>query len=314
MAESKSIFLTVDGGTTNTRITLVKNGEIRDTVKLPVGAGRGRDALAAALKEAIPAFLEQHGLRESDVTSIIASGMITSEYGLCRLEHLVIPAGVKELHDGMHETVIDEITSIPFVFIRGVKTACRSLADADMMRGEETELFGLIDPAFGDCVYVLPGSHSKLIRVDERGRIVAFSTMLTGEMNAVLAQNTILRDAVDIRTSELDADYLQKGYEACLENGLNHTLFRVRILKNLFGAEPSAAYSFYLGAVLCGEIEQIRRSGATTVVLGGQKHLRRAMATLLESCSAQRVILLSDETVSGSTAVGAMRIYRGTEE
>ena len=310
MADLKNIFLTVDGGTTNTRITLVIEDQIKDTVKLPVGAGQGRDALAAALKEAISTFLRGHDLREKNVTRIIASGMITSEYGLCKLDHLVIPVGMKELHDGMHETVIEDITTIPFVFIRGVKTACKSFADADMMRGEETELFGLIDPTYGDCMYVLPGSHSKLIRVDEQGKIVSFATMLTGEMNAVIAPNTILRDAVDIKNADLDLNYLLQGYEACRENGLNHTLFRVRILKNLFGAEPSARYSFYLGAILCGEIEQIRKSGVDTVVLGGQKHLRAAMAALLEQCTTQTVILLSDEVVAASTAKGALKIYQ----
>ena len=81
-------------------------------------------------------------------------------------------------------------------------------------------------------------------------------------------------------------------------------------LKNLFGAEPSARYSFYLGAILCGEIEQIRKSGVPTVVLGGQKHLRAAMAALLEHCTTQTVILLSDEVVAASTAKGALKIYQ----
>ena len=41
-------YLTVDGGTTNTRIYLVRNGRVEDTQKLSVGARNGADALKKA--------------------------------------------------------------------------------------------------------------------------------------------------------------------------------------------------------------------------------------------------------------------------
>ena len=55
--------------------------------------------------------------------------------------------------------------------------------------------------------YVLPGSHSKLIHVDGAGRIVDFTTMLTGEMIAALSQNTILKDAVYLAGTRLDESW-----------------------------------------------------------------------------------------------------------
>ena len=53
---------------------------------------------------------------------ILASGMITSEFGLCLLEHLIAPCGMGELAASMHEVVLEDISKIPFVFARGVKT------------------------------------------------------------------------------------------------------------------------------------------------------------------------------------------------
>ena len=62
------------------------------------------------------------------------------------------------------------------VIVPGVKTEGETIADADMMRDEETELIGLMEHLESAAVYVLPGSHSKLIHVDDAGRIVDFTT------------------------------------------------------------------------------------------------------------------------------------------
>jgi len=77
--------------------------------------------LITEIKMAINYLLKQNFMSEEDVICILASGMITSEFGLCNLEHIKAPAGISELHNTMHKTVLKEITDIPFAFIRGVK-------------------------------------------------------------------------------------------------------------------------------------------------------------------------------------------------
>ena len=92
-----SYYLCVDGGTTNTRVCLCRSHELLDTVRLPLGARAGIDGTAPlkeALKEAIAALLARFSLQESNVVRILASGMITSEFGLCSLSHIPAPAGV----------------------------------------------------------------------------------------------------------------------------------------------------------------------------------------------------------------------------
>ena len=200
-------YVTVDGGTTNTRVTLVRDGRVCDTVKIALGARKsmeGTGELKAAIRDAISSLLARSGLAPTDVSRILASGMITSEYGLCPLPHAEAPAGIRELHDSMHEILLPDVSEIPFVFIRGVKQLGTSVADTDMMRGEESELYGITDGTEGKTLYVLPGSHSKLIETDGEGRISRFSTMLTGEMLAAVATGTILKDAVDLSVSEFD--------------------------------------------------------------------------------------------------------------
>ena len=303
-------YITVDGGTTNTRVSLVCDKAIVDTKKLRLGVGdRDIESLKSALRFAIAELLSSHHVAEREISRILASGMITSEYGLCNLPHVTVPVGIVELHESMYETVLPDVSPIPFVFIRGVKTECTDLCNADMMRGEETELMGILDADDGNTVYVLPGSHSKLIWVDRDGRISNIRTMLTGEMVAALSQHTILSDAVDMESASMDEQALLDGFRYCLEHGINEALFKVRILKNLISAEPSRRYGFFLGAILCGEVQEIVKSRASKIVVSGQSQLSKAIYEILKVCSRQTVVLLDGEAVAASTARGAVKIY-----
>jgi len=312
-----SIYITIDGGTTNTRLSLIKDGAYLGSVKSNVGARRsidGKDLLKKEIASGIRQLLQNHALQEKDVSCIIASGMITSEFGLCQLEHLQTPAGLAELHAGMQRMELAEITSIPFFFIRGIKVCAENFEKFDVMRGEETELMGIWEEAYGDCIYVLPGSHSKVIKVDQEGRVVDFFTMLTGEMIGALSSQTILKDAVDLSASEICEKYLLSGYDYAVREGINKALFKVRILKNFFGCDRNAVYSFFLGAVLSAEIGSIIGDGAQSVVIGGRKQIRQAMAILLNHRSDKRVVLLDDLSVERSTALGAIRIYQNDSQ
>jgi len=77
------MIIAIDGGTTNTRLTLMDGGKIIKKYKLNVGA---RDK---SLAEAV-----RGGLAEvmcPAVTRIAASGMITSDAGLFSLPHIAAP-------------------------------------------------------------------------------------------------------------------------------------------------------------------------------------------------------------------------------
>ena len=305
-------YITIDGGTTNTRINLIKDCKMVDSVKLNVGARTGIDdnaGLKKAIKDGINKILENNRIEKSDIKKILASGMITSESGVCKLDHIVTPAGISELNKSMYEVVINEISDIPIVFIRGVKTECKTLETADMMRGEETELMGIMSDDDGECAYILPGSHSKIIYTDSKGRIESFSTMLTGEMIASISQNTILKDAVDLSVSDMDEEYLMKGYTYCKNKGINEALFKTRVLKNLFGCNKEQTYSYFLGVILYNEIAQVIASGAGKIIIGGKSQIKSAMAYILKKVSDKKVICLDDEKVDMSTSLGMIKVY-----
>ena len=305
-------YITIDGGTTNTRVSLVCDGAVRKNLKIPFGARVGMDgteSLRGAIRDAIGALCREFGLAERDLHRILASGMITSEYGLCCLPHVMAPAGISELHATMHETVLSDISAVPFVFIRGVRILGSSVADTDMMRGEESELIGLMSESDGECLYILPGSHSKLVETDKEGRITRFASTLTGEMIASLSSGTILKDAVDLSVSEYDDDALLAGCRYALEKGLSEALFKVRVYKNFFGASKVEAYSFFLGAVLSSEIGAILKSPLRRIVIGGRAQIKNATAALLRALSDKEIVTLSAEAVDLSSTLGVIRIY-----
>lgn len=301
-------YITIDSGTTNTRIVLVKNGKIIDTQKFNVGAKKSignNEVLKQTIKKAIKEILFNNNLHPKDIEKVLACGMITSEFGLVNLPHMKTPIGSGDLNAMMHETVLEDVSGIPFVFIRGVKCQTESFENCDMMRGEETELMGILK---GEGLYILPGSHSKIINVDDKGKITNFKTMLTGEMIAALSENTILKDAVSM-DSDLDNDYLLKGYEFCKQNGINNSLFKVRILKNMFKGEASQVYSFFLGVVLHSEVEYILAQKPKRVIISGKKQLKEALAVILKSVSSLEIEQITDIEADYASTFGLIKIY-----
>ncbi len=304
-------YIAIDGGTTNTRICLVKNSKVIDILKFNVGARLGienKKILENTIKKGIEEILKRNSLKEQDISKILASGMLTCEFGILQLDHIETPVGIKELHDSMVEITLEKISPIPFVFIRGVKTSCTNIDNADMMRGEESELIGLADD-IKSCVFILPGSHSKIIQTDNEGRISEFTTMLTGEMISSISGGTILKDAVDLETSCLNEEYLLLGYEYCVENGINKSVFKTRVLRNMFSKTKSEVYSFFLGVLLCDEIKQIIKSNPEKIIIGGRKQIRDAIFKILYHKLDCEICCISDDVVENANSLGMVRIY-----
>lgn len=304
-------FLVIDGGTSNTRIYYVRNEEILDVFRIPFGVRVSIDEpgkLPWAVKRGVDELNQRHGKADC----ILAAGMITSELGLYQLPHLVLPAGIRELHKGMARVSLPEIADIPFYFIPGLKEKSEVFTECDMMRGEECEIIGLMRPEDGNCAYVLPGSHSKLVYVDQNGKVVHFTTMLTGEMIAALSSGTILKSSVDLKQPIKEASLL-KGCQTAREMGLNAALFKARIMDTLFRADPADIYSYFLGAVLWGEMEQLIRSDAPKIILAGQQQLAKASARILKALSDKRVILADEELAQNANVRGMLRIFAYSE-
>ena len=104
-------ILTLDMGTSSTRIALHYN-EIFDEIRGDFGARyslfEGKNALYARTKELICEILQRNSLSECDVEYIVASGMATSEMGLCEVAHKPISADVYTISKELTKKLLPE--------------------------------------------------------------------------------------------------------------------------------------------------------------------------------------------------------------
>ena len=145
----------------------------------------------------------------------------------------------------------------------------------DVMRGEETQLFGalrLLGPDTADGCYVLPGTHSKWVRL-QGGRITELRTYMTGELFALLRQHGTLAsamqtpeavDAAGMRHDSVagDAEFLRGVAEAATGPVLTHALFGARARVVTGGLAPGAASAYVSGLLIGAEWADAQRQAS----------------------------------------------------
>lgn len=303
-------YITIDGGTTNTRLRLVKDYLVVAEFRLSLGARDcivGNENYKNTIKERIKELLIAGNMEEKDIRAIIISGMLTSELGLCNLPHIAAPAGIKELHSSMKLMDVG-ISSIPCYFIPGVKIQSENMYEIDMMRGEECEFIGISDQLAPSSVCIMPGSHSKHVFSDERKRISSFRSFLSGEMIYALSQSTILSKSVDLSITNLDEGALLSGYDCVRKLGINRALFQTRIIDKILGYSTEKLYSFFLGAILCEEVESLTNC-KKQIYICGQRSIRKAMIFLIKNRLSISAIEIGDSESELATAQGAIKIF-----
>ncbi len=309
-------IIALDGGTTNTRLTLMEDGKIVNRKKLSVGIRDGKEALTAELHGGISEFLAELRMSESDIEVIAASGMVTSELGLYTVPHTVAPAGKTELKERAVRVNLPDICGIPFAFIPGVKTFAdtkMSLADMDIMRGEEAETVAILDRMNlenGTVTLILPGSHMKIVTC-ESGRITAFTTTMTGELSRAAAENTILKNTIgDVFFKDIDKDALKSGFALCDDIGVAAALFKLRVAGNFRGDDTRTVYSMLLGIILHDDVKAVAKKTCDTILIGGSDPFRTAYLTLLEG-AASTVAEVPEELAENAAAYGAWAVAVG---
>lgn len=319
--------MAIDGGTTNTRVRILQDDRILSQVSSPVGVrntaitGSKKD-LVEGIRQAIIAALRSARIEEKDLHLVAASGMITSNIGIYEIPHVSTPAGIDQLAAASRRVKIPELMELPILFIPGVKNDCAATLDTenleamDIMRGEETEAIGILELTSlkGPLTMVLPGSHTKIVTVNEHNQISGCLTTMGGEIYSTLATNTILADSIpSTLISELDVDMILKGAALSRKVGLTRGCFSVRIMSQFLTVAAEKRADFLLGVVLGQDLIAIKNSLACEVhwqgeiIIGGPAPLRHALYYLLaaEPDMQGRIILLDDKTVEMSTAVGA---------
>ena len=134
-------------------------------------------------------------LNAPDALALIA-GMAGSRQGWVEAPYCACPAGLDEVAARLAWIEAGRIALVPGL-------SCERAGVPDVMRGEETQVFGALRLLGVDRgTLVLPGTHSKWVRV-EAGRIVEFATLMTGEFYALLRRHSILARTLPASEGEI---------------------------------------------------------------------------------------------------------------
>jgi 2-dehydro-3-deoxygalactonokinase len=147
-------------------------------------------------------------------------------------------------------------------------------AEADVMRGEETQAMGLL--AGGgelrqDATLLLPGTHSKHINV-KVDAIVDFTTYMTGELFALLCVHGILKHSIALPSklgdSARTSAFRDGVFHARQRVALSGALFAVRANHLLHGVHPEAGAWFLSGLLVGAEvIDALESSPSETPII-----------------------------------------------
>ncbi|MCB0324405.1 MAG: 2-dehydro-3-deoxygalactonokinase [Bdellovibrionales bacterium] len=259
-------FLGCDWGTSTLRLRLLRSEDASIVSELKTDVGVAKIAGGAPLETRAEAFraelakaVEDLGRRTTFPSvrlPVIVSGMASASIGWKELPYASLPFTLKG-SSAVLELIEGELSKKigPVWLCSGVRD------DADVMRGEETEVLGIAaltpnlfrEPA----TLVLPGTHSKHLTVQD-GAVVSFRTYMTGELYDVMSTASILRHSVAGATGAPRAEAFAEGVALAQREHPFHLLFRVRAMQLLQGREPEESAEFLSGLLIGSELRDCR--------------------------------------------------------
>ena len=286
----------LDWGTTSLRAALLdRDGTVLDRQDSTNGLGNVKDGdFEGAFEAAAGAWCDRH-----PELPIVLSGMIGARTGWKEAPYVACPADIGSVAEGF--LVFRTARGRELRIVPGLSTRDVS-GTPDVMRGEETQIFGSLDGDGGSGMFVLPGTHSKWARV-KGGRITGFATYLTGELFAALKGHTILGRTMS--GDAFDAEAFTHGVTRAADGtggGILRRLFGVRAL-GLFGElSPEASASWLSGLIIGTEMVEAKAEmgkSVTAVTIVGGAGLSACYAAAAEQVGLEHQLADSDAAFKG---------------
>lgn len=229
---------------------------------------------------------------------VLMSGMIGSRQGWVEAPYLPCPADAAAIAAAV----------VPVPFDGATVRLVPGLTDRDaagtpeVMRGEETQIIGVLDRIGADGVACLPGSHSKWATI-AGGRIAGYRTYMTGEVFAALRAGTILgRMMTD---APHDPAAFARGVARAGQPGhLLHHIFGVRTLGLMNELADDAGASYLSGLLIGHELRDALQAGRHVHIIGAPV-LAALYAGAVAQCGGTAEILSSDAAAIGLARIGA---------
>lgn len=294
-------WIAVDWGTSNLRVWAMGAEGILAEASSEDGMGRlGRADFEPALIRLIEPWLAAAPVP----VPVVACGMVGSRQGWHEAPYRCVPCAPLDPAAMVQVPTTDGRIRV------SIAPGLKQMKPADVMRGEETQIAGALAlwPGF-DGILCLPGTHTKWVHVSA-GEVVSFQTFMTGELFALLSEQSVLRhglqgagwDDAAFDTGLSDALSRPERIAARLFSlraegliaGLAAPQARARLSGLLIGIELAAARPYWLGQ---------------PVALIGSEGLSRSYARALAAQGAEARILPG----TACTLAGLASLFRQHE-
>lgn len=256
--------IVVDWGSSSFRAFLLgQNFEVLETVRSDDGVVRlqGQCFFTMLMHHCDP-WVKQYGK-----IPIVLGGTIGSRNGWQQTPYLPCPVSA---HDIKHHMLpVDNDSNLDIRILPGVK-AQNAYGNQDVMRGEEVQIFGVLDLLKTDKAAVcLPGTHSKWCGA-QNDKITSITTYLTGELFAVLRDHSSV--GLVMQGAEFDEQSFCLGLDAAQSGEpFLQQLFAVRAA-SLVDQPLGAHNASYVSGLVIGHethaIAQMRAVDGPLIVVG----------------------------------------------
>jgi len=314
-----------DTGTTSTRAYLLEDFRLVASAQCAVGVrdsalAHSKRPLVEAVQSLYGKLVAGHGLFDDDVAHVVMSGMASSPDGLLEVRHLDVPVALATLREGLVPLRDASVLPHTIWLVPGIRALPRQdtplapedAVHAQIMRGEETEVFGVRACREDDeaQLVALPGSHTQVTLVHGDVIVDLFSSV-TGELRSAVVDRTILSSALlGEDPATLDPRFVALGYDTLKRSGFNHAIYALRTLELLSDATPAQRHAFFqgvlTGGVLDGVLDRLGRGdhSVRSLVVAGRRSEYDAYAAIA-------AVALPDLTVTHCSAGTVPLAVRG---
>lgn len=248
---------------------------------------------------------------------VVISGMASSSIGMADVPYATLPFAI----DGSQCSVRHYDRQADFPHDMSLIAGVRS--HRDVMRGEETQLIGLLallnptDRQARPSMFIFPGTHSKHIAVLNE-QLVKFDTYMTGELFDLMAHQSILADSVDVRglakLSASDETVFRRGVRESVGSPLLSSLFTVRT-NQLFDKLTKRQNALYLSGLLIGsELGNLSHEPDWQLVLCSGSNLAFFYELAIHELHlSDRSIIVPPDLTDQAASVGQVRLYQSQQ-
>jgi len=265
------------------------------------------------LQKQIQIISKKLGLK-LDGVPVIISGMASSSIGMEETHYADLPFSVNGSKAELRHYASHENFSHHIILISGVKS------EHDVMRGEETELIGLLSllDAQGykvdNAILIFPGTHSKHLYV-QKNQLINFHTYMTGEIFNVMGNYSILQNSVDANhmadVSEANLSAFRLGVSESRSSNILNNLFSVRV-NQLFQKLDKRENAFYLSGLLIGsEMKSLcERAQEQLILCSGSNLFELYRFAMDELGLLERTIVIPAQLIDKAAMAGQIKIFQ----